>query len=172
MRRVVLSSLWLLIRRTRSVASFVGRKNEKSSWYSVVCSSFIPVQCNHVLRIIAGRTDAFVPCWNAFKNCTAVETGLLHSHPLTNSHFRFLVTVESAISGMLLQQSVKNVWTAGWMVVPVKRLQQLSCPICAQCGCRGPHVETTSLCIPWKSLTQSLLRCALGVKRVELRGIN
>ena len=37
----------------------------------------------------------------------ALEIGLWHSHPFTKSHFPFLITVESAISRVLLQQSKK-----------------------------------------------------------------
>jgi hypothetical protein len=49
-------------------------------------------------------TDAFVPCWQEFKNSVAADAGPLLSQPITNSHFEFFITVESATSQVLLQR--------------------------------------------------------------------
>jgi hypothetical protein len=46
-------------------------------------------------NIIPEHIDALAPSWHEFKNFVAVEIGLLHSQPFTNSHFHFFVTVET-----------------------------------------------------------------------------
>jgi len=38
-----------------------------------------------------------VPSWQNFKHSTAVEIGLSHLQPFMNSHFPFLMPVESAL---------------------------------------------------------------------------
>jgi hypothetical protein len=56
----------------------------------------------------------------------ALEIGLWHLHPVTKSHFPFLIAMESAISQVLLQQSKKmmvyrrKVKTAGGWSSPAK----------------------------------------------------
>jgi hypothetical protein len=45
--------------------------------------------------------DIFVPSWNEVKNSVAVEMRLLHSQPLTNSHFH--INMESVISQVLVR---------------------------------------------------------------------
>jgi hypothetical protein len=55
-------------------------------------------------NIIPEHNDAFVPLWHEFKYSIAVEIGLLHSQPLTNSHLHAFITVESATSQVLLQR--------------------------------------------------------------------
>jgi hypothetical protein len=52
------------------------------------------------VHIIPENIDAFVPCWHRFKNSVAAEIGLLHSQPFMNSHFHFLIIVESSTSQM------------------------------------------------------------------------
>jgi hypothetical protein len=46
-------------------------------------------------NIVSEHIDAFFPSGHWFKNFVAVEIGLLHSQPLTNGHFHFIM-VESA----------------------------------------------------------------------------
>jgi hypothetical protein len=62
--------------------------------YSTEVSSFF--------NTIPENTEAFFPSWQEFKNSVAVEIGLLHSQPFTNSHLHS-ITVESATSRVLLQ---------------------------------------------------------------------
>jgi len=38
-----------------------------------------------------------VPSWHKFKHSTEAEIGLFHSQPFMNSHFPFLISVESAL---------------------------------------------------------------------------
>ena len=47
--------------------------------------------------------DASVQAWLQIKSDIVVEFGLLHSQPITNNHYHFLVTLESATPSMLLQ---------------------------------------------------------------------
>jgi hypothetical protein len=46
-------------------------------------------------NITLKHTETFVPSWYEFKNSLAAEIALLHLQPLMNSHFHFLITVES-----------------------------------------------------------------------------
>jgi hypothetical protein len=57
--------------------------------------------------IIPKCIDAFLSSWHECKNFVAAGMGLLHSHTYTNSHFRFLIIVELAVSQVLLQEPNK-----------------------------------------------------------------
>jgi hypothetical protein len=68
----------------------------------LIYSTKVPLFFNTIPEHI----DAFVPSWHEFKNSVAVEIGLLHSQPLTNSHFHFFIIVESATSQVLLTSAI------------------------------------------------------------------
>jgi hypothetical protein len=55
-------------------------------------------------NLIPVHIDAFTPSWHEFNKSVALETGLLRSQPLTNSHLHAFITVESATSQVLLQR--------------------------------------------------------------------
>lgn len=58
-------------------------------------------------RVIFQRNNrhiaVYTPPWHNFKNSIAVAIGLLYSEAFMNSHFHFLITMESATSQLLLQ---------------------------------------------------------------------
>jgi len=51
------------------------------------------------------HTDPFVPSWHIFKNSVRAEIGIVHSQLLTNSHFPFLIIVESVKMGKMHQDA-------------------------------------------------------------------
>lgn len=55
------------------------------------CDSFIPLE----YCLIHEHIDTYVPCRHMFENFAAVETKLLHLQPFINSHFHFLIFIES-----------------------------------------------------------------------------
>jgi hypothetical protein len=52
--------------------------------------------------MITEHIDGFVQYWHPLKIAVTAEIRLLHSQPFVNSHFQFLVVVESAQSKVLL----------------------------------------------------------------------
>lgn len=64
-----------------------------------ICRAEVPL----FFSAYRGNTDTPVPVSHEFTNSVAVASGLLHSQPLTNTHFHFLFVVELATSQMALQ---------------------------------------------------------------------
>jgi hypothetical protein len=63
--------------------------------YTTELSRFINIMLEH--------NDPFVPSWHIFKNSVRPEIGTVHSQLMTNSHFPFLIIVESVKMGMMRQ---------------------------------------------------------------------
>jgi hypothetical protein len=64
-----------------------------------------------IFKIIPGHTDALTPSWHEFKNSVMVEIGVLQWQTFMNSHFHFLIIVESAMLGHEGQIKGQNI---GW----------------------------------------------------------
>jgi hypothetical protein len=65
------------------------------------------------LNTIAEHIDGFVPSWQDFTKSVAAEIQLLHSQPLTNSRFHFLITAQCTKRSKLHQCS----WQVYWKVL-------------------------------------------------------
>lgn len=49
------------------------------------------------------QIEVLLPWWHEFQNSVAVETELLHSHPLMESHFHLLTVADCAKTGQIVQ---------------------------------------------------------------------
>jgi hypothetical protein len=76
--------------------------------------------------------NLFNPSWQDFKNSVALGMGILHVQTFTNSHFHFLIIVESVASQASLSGPNSRVY---FPEVRSKRNQQLLCRTCAVLGC-------------------------------------
>jgi hypothetical protein len=106
-------------------------------------------------NIIPEHTDAFTPFWHEFKNSVTIKIGLLHSQPITSSHFHF-ITVESGpplcrFSGPNCSKTY-CVWRVKWCTMShgLSRVQFLkwqnflTSAKMHQCACRLQWKITTS----------------------------
>jgi hypothetical protein len=115
------------------------------------------VHLSHKIIIIY-QYNPWAHRWHKFNNFVAVEIRLLHSQPFTNNHFHFLITVETATSQVLLQQSKIST-----------PLMLCSCPLMClanQCNHHGcPFNQFQTACSIFSHAALPLHTCLLVINK-------
>jgi hypothetical protein len=71
----------------------------------ITCRSFVSIKYHNFSPYYFYHIDAVLPLWHKLQYSITVQIQLLHSQPLMNNNFHFLITVESATFQLLLQET-------------------------------------------------------------------